>query len=34
MKGMHGLNENMYAASLPMAVDYYKELIQRQETRA
>jgi carboxypeptidase PM20D1 len=33
MKGMHGLNENMYAASLPMAVDYYKELIQRQETR-
>jgi carboxypeptidase PM20D1 len=34
LKAMHGLNENMYAASLPLAVDYYKELIRKQETRA
>lgn len=34
MKGMHGLNENMYAGSLPGAVDYYKAIIRRQEERA
>jgi len=33
MKGMHGLNENIYTAVLPKAVDYYKELIKIQETR-
>ena len=29
MKGMHGLNENISAACLPGAVDYYKALIRR-----
>jgi len=33
MGGMHGLNENIFAAVLPNAVDYYKELIKIQETR-
>ena len=33
MKGMHGLNENIYTNVLPGAVDYYKELIKLQETR-
>lgn len=33
MKGMHGLNENIYINVLPPAVDYYKELIKLQETR-
>ncbi len=29
MKGMHGLNEYLDTASLPVAVDYYKTLIRR-----
>ena len=33
LKGMHGLNENLYTAVLPGAVDYYKALIKIQETR-
>ncbi len=33
MKGMHGVNENIYAAVLPKGVDYYKELIRMQEER-
>ncbi|HPW53382.1 MAG TPA: M20/M25/M40 family metallo-hydrolase [Erysipelotrichaceae bacterium] len=33
LKGMHGLNENIDQGCLPMAVDWYKELIKAQETR-
>ena len=33
LKAMHGLNENIKAGTLPMAVDYYKALIKEQETR-
>jgi len=33
LKGMHGLNENIECATLPGAVDYYKELIKAQEQR-
>lgn len=33
MKGMHGINENIFAAVLPGGVDYYKELIRMQEER-
>lgn len=34
MAGMHGLNENIEAGCLPGAVDYYKEIIKAQATRA
>ena len=33
MKGMHGLNENIEYNCLPGAVDFYKNLIRRQEIR-
>lgn len=33
MAGMHGLNENIEIGTLPMAVDYYKEIIKAQENR-
>lgn len=33
MAGMHGLNENIEIGCLPGAVDYYKHIIQAQETR-
>ncbi len=33
LKAMHGLDENMYVACLPGAVDYYKEIIRCQESR-
>ena len=33
LKGMHGLNENIDQGCLPMAVDWYKELIKAQERR-
>ena len=33
MSGMHGLNENIEQGVLPLAVDYYKELIRAQEGR-
>ncbi|MGI6608429.1 MAG: M20/M25/M40 family metallo-hydrolase [Erysipelotrichaceae bacterium] len=33
LKGMHGLNENIDQGCLPMAVDWYKELIKAQEKR-
>jgi len=33
LAGMHGINENIIASSLPGAVDYYKELIKIQERR-
>lgn len=33
MAGMHGINENLEIATLPGAVDYYKEIIRLQETR-
>ncbi|MCQ2427321.1 MAG: M20/M25/M40 family metallo-hydrolase [Clostridia bacterium] len=33
LKGMHGLNENIFTGVLPGAVDYYKEIIRLQETR-
>ncbi len=33
MAGMHGLNENIQAGTLPMAVDYYKYIIKTQEAR-
>ncbi len=33
MKSMHGLNENIEIGCLPMAVDYYKEIIKAQEER-
>ncbi len=31
MKGMHGLNENIECACIPGAVDFYKNLIKKQE---
>ncbi len=34
MKGMHGLNENIESTCLPGAVDFYKNLIRRQEENA
>lgn len=33
MAGMHGLNENVEIGTLPLAVDYYKEIIRAQENR-
>ena len=33
MDGMHAINENVVSACLPMAVDYYKEIIRLQEQR-
>ena len=33
MKGMHGLNENLEYSCLPGAVDFYKNLIRKQEER-
>lgn len=33
MGGMHGLNENIEAGTLPGAVDYYKAVIRAQESR-
>lgn len=33
MKGMHGLNENLEYSCLPGAVDFYKNLIKKQEER-
>ncbi len=33
MDGMHGLNENIEIGTLPLAVDYYKEIIKAQENR-
>ncbi|HPX32451.1 MAG TPA: M20/M25/M40 family metallo-hydrolase [Erysipelotrichaceae bacterium] len=33
LKGMHGLNENIDQGCLPMAIDWYKELIKAQEKR-
>lgn len=33
LQAMHGLNENIKKATLPMAVDYYKALIKAQEDR-
>ncbi|MBQ4153617.1 MAG: M20/M25/M40 family metallo-hydrolase [Clostridia bacterium] len=33
MAGMHGLNENIEAGTLPGAVDYYKAIITAQESR-
>lgn len=33
MKRMHGIDENIDAAALPAAVDYYKEIIRMQEQR-
>lgn len=32
-KGMHGIDENIEQACLPLAVDYYKALIKKQEER-
>ena len=34
MKAMHGIDENIDCAALPMAVDYYKEIIKLQQTRS
>ncbi len=34
MAGMHAINENIEAGTLPMGVDYYKEIIRAQERRA
>lgn len=34
LNSMHGIDENIYITALPQAVDYYKELIKIQETRA
>ncbi len=33
MAGMHGLNENVEAGTLPAAVDYYKAIVRAQENR-
>ena len=33
LKRMHGIDENIYIATLPGAVDYYKEIIKIQEER-
>ncbi len=33
LASMHGIDENIYITALPLAVDYYKELIKIQETR-
>ena len=33
LEAMHGLNENIKKATLPMAVDYYKAIIKAQEER-
>lgn len=33
LSAMHGLNENLRKATLPMAVDYYKAIIKAQEDR-
>jgi len=33
MSGMHGIDENIEQGVLPMAVDYYKEIIKLQEER-
>ncbi len=33
LDGMHGIDENLNAASLPPAVDYFKEIIKAQEGR-
>jgi len=33
IKGIHGLNENLFISTLPKGVDYFKELIRLQESR-
>jgi len=33
VKGIHGINENIYIGALPKGVDYFKEIITLQETR-
>ena len=33
MEAMHAINENVVAACLPPAVDYYKEIIRLQQER-